>query len=75
MSSTNTFGFTKVTITEHDFAKFLRRHKAIDNVQTVGKSNVWIGPDGRTVALCIYDGVGGMVVSYWVRDDIKEGLS
>lgn len=51
----DTFGFKEIKTTEHDFARYLRKHKAIDNWQTVGSSNVWYGPDGKSVALCLYD--------------------
>ena len=65
-----TFGFTKIDTTEHEFARLLRQHKAIDNHQTVANSNQWIGPDGRTVALCIYTGTGGLDCAYWLRTDL-----
>ena len=63
----NTFGFTKVDINEHDFARFLRKVKAIDNWHTIGKSNQWYEPSGRVVALCIYS--GGVECDYWIRND------
>lgn len=61
-------GFLKVDMGEHEFARFLRRNKAVDNWYAQGKSNVWVGPDGQAVAVCIYE--GGLEHSYWVKESL-----
>ena len=67
------FGFKRLdNINEHTFAKLLRKHKAIDNCQSIGSSNVWYGPDGKSIALCIYKGEGGMDCEYWLREHLAE---
>lgn len=68
------FGFTKrASMTEHDFAKFLRRHGAIDNWQKVGNSNQWADSSGKVVAVAVYTGRGGMTVTYWTASDLPVG--
>lgn len=71
---TNTIhGFTKVDMREHDLARWLRKHKAIDNYQTgPANGNTWYGPDGKAVAVCLYDNTNS-TNSTWLRNDLIEG--
>lgn len=67
---TITHGFKQVQTNEHEFARFLRRHKAIDNCQAMATSNTWYGPDGRAVAVCLYDNAAS-TNTYHIREDLS----
>jgi hypothetical protein len=70
---TTIHGFTQITIGEHEFARFLRREKAIDNWYSVGNAVNWYGPDGVVVAQCQYDNAAPSC-TYWVREDLTKGM-
>lgn len=62
-------GFKLVQTNEHEFARFLRKHKAINGWRSLGHTNYWYGPDGRDVAACTYT-PGTLENSYWIRKDL-----
>jgi phage-related protein len=62
-------GFHKVQTTDHQLAAFLRRHGAIDNWHGVSRSNTWHAPDGRAVAVCIYDNAAS-TYDCWIADGL-----
>jgi len=64
------FGFTQVTIGDHDLAAFLRRVGAIDDWRKTGTANTWFAPDATAVAQVHYNGVGGMDTKTFIRDDL-----
>ena len=63
--------FKQIEITEYEFSRLLTRLKAINNWKTIEDSNVWYGPDGQAVAMCIYDN-SLMTVKYHIRKTIDE---
>lgn len=70
-SDTPTVGFTRVDITENEFARFLFRVRAIENYSTIAAANTWWAPDGTSVAMCIYTAIGNDV-NYWIRSDLLQ---
>jgi hypothetical protein len=46
---------TELANSDHEFARFLRAAKAIDNCHTVANSTTWYGPAGNVVTTAIYD--------------------
>ena len=45
----------KTDMTDHQFVDYLKRHKALENHRTVGKSVQWFKPDGACAAIAFYD--------------------
>lgn len=44
-----------IEMTDQQFAKWLRKRKALDNYHHVGHGVMWANPSGDTVALAIFD--------------------
>lgn len=65
----DTSGFKQMQTNEHEFARFLRKHKAIDNWHSKGSANYWVDPSGHIIALCLYDNAA-TTNTYWVRDSL-----
>lgn len=66
----NVYGFIQVFgMGDHDLARFLRKHHAINNDHSSGASVTWYGPDGRAVAQCHYDKAKSGEYTTWVRAD------
>ena len=59
--------YRQVKISEYKFARFLRRHGAINRWRRDGTTNIWFN-DGGDVAKMEYNGPGGMCYAFWIRD-------
>jgi hypothetical protein len=62
------FGFTRISMGDHVLARFLRKHKAIDNWHATANANTWRAPDGRAVVQAHYH--GGTDYTLYVRSDL-----
>ena len=49
-------GFTKIKMTDHELAQYLRKHNAIDNYGHVGKACIWRDANETCWAVVIYGG-------------------
>ena len=64
-------GFRRSAMGDHELARFLRRHGAIDTWSSVENSNMWRAPDGRAVAVAFYDNAAPSYTLY-IREDLTD---
>ena len=55
MGDKNMQGFERVTLSDHEFAAYLRKRGAIDNYKHVGNSVQWRDDTDVVVAVAFYD--------------------
>lgn len=64
------YGFDNVDLSDHEFAKWLRDHDAVNNYRRSGKSVSWRRKeDDKVVAVAIYDN-SACQRSIWLAKDI-----
>ena len=57
MTITDDPHFAPVNMTDHEMARLLRRHDAIDTSKRYGNATMWFTPENKVVVIIFYQGM------------------